>query len=244
MVRHSGHRGDNDHGAVTDRTGRIEGCTITASSRGLRGRHSTSDLPSTLNPLPACFHYDTGALRSSTQPPPIPFRSRPPLPSHPSYTHLPYEPYGSAHPPSHLQIVYDPYLHAPIVRPHIPYRSVALEPIQEFNSQPRQIGVELFYQIVGAAPQDFLYGTYGHIATAYGVSSSECYIGRHSTDKGFEGDRDERVDDNGDGDDDNQDDGENAGDEEQPVLVAPARGSDRWPRHGQGKGCPAVLCQS
>ncbi|KAI5676694.1 hypothetical protein M9H77_07644 [Catharanthus roseus] len=153
MVRPSGRRGDDDLGPVTDRTGLVEGRTITASSRGLRGRHSISDLPSTPNPLLASFHYDTGAPESSIQPPPVPFRSRPPLPSHPSYTLVPYEPYGFAHPPSHPpDIVYDPYLDAPTVRPHIPYRSVAQEPPQEFSSQLSQIRVEFFYQMVGAAP--------------------------------------------------------------------------------------------
>ncbi|KAI5661384.1 hypothetical protein M9H77_20707 [Catharanthus roseus] len=45
MVRPSGRRGDDDLGPVTDRTGRVEGRTVTPSSRGVRGRHSTSDLP-------------------------------------------------------------------------------------------------------------------------------------------------------------------------------------------------------
>ncbi|KAI5658460.1 hypothetical protein M9H77_27253 [Catharanthus roseus] len=180
------------------------------------------------------------ASGSSTQPPPVPFRSRPPLPSHPSYTPVPYEPYGSSHPPSHSpDTVYDPYLHAPTVRPHIPYRFVAQKPLQEFSSQPRQIG-------------DSSYSTYGHTTTAFGFSSSEPYIERHSIDRGFEGDRglgeehdrvrslhiegeaDERLDD--DGDDDDHDDGEDAGDEEQHIPVAPASGSDGRPRHKKGKG--------
>ncbi|KAI5676688.1 hypothetical protein M9H77_07638 [Catharanthus roseus] len=124
MVRHSGYRGDDDLSPVTNRTGRVEGRTITASSRGT---------------------------------------------------------------------VYDPYLNAPTVRPHIPYRSAAQEPLKEFNGQPRQIGVEFFYQMMGTAPQDSSYSTYGHIAIAYGVSSSKPYIGRHSTYRGFEGDRGKRL---------------------------------------------------
>ncbi|KAI5664905.1 hypothetical protein M9H77_24228 [Catharanthus roseus] len=148
MVRPSGHRGDDDLGPVTDRTGRVEGCTIITSSRGLMGRHSTSDLPSTPNPLPAGFHYDTGAPGSSTQPSTVPFRSRPPLSSHLSHTPMPYEAYGSAYPSSHpTGTVYDPYLHAPTVQPHIPYRSAAQEPLKEFSGQPRQIGIEFFYQM-------------------------------------------------------------------------------------------------
>ncbi|KAI5657286.1 hypothetical protein M9H77_26079 [Catharanthus roseus] len=120
MVRPSSHRGDDDLGPVTDKACRVEGRTITTSSR------------------------DT---------------------------------------------VYDPYLYAPTVRPHIPYRSTAQEPLQEFSGLPRQIEVEFFYQIVAAASQDSSYSIYGHTATAYGVSSSELYLGRHSTDRGFEGDR-------------------------------------------------------
>ncbi|KAI5682774.1 hypothetical protein M9H77_04002 [Catharanthus roseus] len=234
MVRPSGRRGDDDLGPVTDRTGLVEGRTITASSRGLRGRRSTFDLLSTLNSLPAGFHYDTGAPESSTQPPPLSFRSRPPLPSHLSHTPVPYEAYGSTHPPSHpqTQCMIPTYI-ASTVRPHIPYRSAAQEPLKEFSGQPRQIGVEFFDQMVGTAPQDSSYSTLGYTATAYDVSFSEPYIGRHSTDRGFEGDR---AYDDGDGDDDDQDDGEDAGDEEQPVPVAPASGSDGRPRHGKRKG--------
>ncbi|KAI5662764.1 hypothetical protein M9H77_22087 [Catharanthus roseus] len=72
----------------------------TASFGGLRGRHTTSHLLSTLNPLPAGFHYDTGAPGSSTQPLPVPFRSRPPLSSYMSHTPVPYETYRYAHPSS------------------------------------------------------------------------------------------------------------------------------------------------
>ncbi|KAI5664703.1 hypothetical protein M9H77_24026 [Catharanthus roseus] len=90
MVRPNGCRGDVDLGPVTDRTGRLEGRPVTASSRGEAG--------------------------SSTQPPVVPFRSRPPLQPQLSYTPVSYEPYGSAHPHSHpTDIVYDPYLHAPIM---------------------------------------------------------------------------------------------------------------------------------
>ncbi|KAI5658600.1 hypothetical protein M9H77_27393 [Catharanthus roseus] len=164
----------------------------------------------------------------------------PPLPSHLSHTPVLYEVYGSAHLPSHSpDTVYDPYIHAPIVRPHIPYRFIVQELLKEFSCQTRQIGVEFFYQMVGAAPQDSSYSILGYTATTYGVSSSEPYIGRHSTNKGFEGDRglgeehdrvrslhiegeaDERVDDDGD-------------DEEQPLPVAPASGFDLVT--GKGKG--------
>ncbi|KAI5666326.1 hypothetical protein M9H77_16179 [Catharanthus roseus] len=60
MVRPSGSRGDDDLGPVTDRTGRVEGYTVAASSRGVRERHSTSDLPVTATPLAPGFHHGTG----------------------------------------------------------------------------------------------------------------------------------------------------------------------------------------
>ncbi|KAI5678016.1 hypothetical protein M9H77_08966 [Catharanthus roseus] len=113
MVRPSGRRRYDDLGPVTNRTGRVQGRTITASSRG--------------------------APKSSTQPLPVPFRSRPLLPSHLSHIPVLYEAYGSAH--QHSQpppAVYDPYLAAPTVRSHIPYRSLAQEPLTEFSGPARQ----------------------------------------------------------------------------------------------------------
>ncbi|KAI5652331.1 hypothetical protein M9H77_29518 [Catharanthus roseus] len=145
MVRPNGRRRGDDLGLVTDRTGRVQGRTITASSRGMKGRYSTSDLPATPIPLPAGIHYDIGAPESSTQPLPVPFRSRPPFPSYLSHTPVPYEAYGSAHlhsqPPS---AVYDPYLVAPTVCPHIPYRSSAQETLTEFSGPAIQLGADFF----------------------------------------------------------------------------------------------------
>ncbi|KAI5676748.1 hypothetical protein M9H77_07698 [Catharanthus roseus] len=88
------YRGDADLGPVTDRTGQVEGRPVTTSSRA----------------------------GSSTQPPAVPFRSRPSLQPHLSHTLVPYEPYGSAHPSSHpTDTAYDLYLHAPtVVRSRIP----------------------------------------------------------------------------------------------------------------------------
>ncbi|KAI5648353.1 hypothetical protein M9H77_34358 [Catharanthus roseus] len=98
---------DDELGHVTDKTGRVHGCTVTTSSRGVRGRHSTSDLPATHTPLALGFHHGTGAPGSSTQTPTVPFRSRPPLQLQLSYTPVPYEAYESAHPePSHPQTQY------------------------------------------------------------------------------------------------------------------------------------------
>ncbi|KAI5674384.1 hypothetical protein M9H77_14748 [Catharanthus roseus] len=56
----NGRRGDDDLGPVIDRTGRVEGRIITASSRGVRWRYSTSDLPVTPTPLAPGFHHGTG----------------------------------------------------------------------------------------------------------------------------------------------------------------------------------------
>ncbi|KAI5668659.1 hypothetical protein M9H77_18512 [Catharanthus roseus] len=252
-----GRRGDADLGLVTDRTSRVEERPVTDSSRGVRGRHSTSDIPVTPTPLAPSFHHGTGEAGSSTQPPAVPFRSRPPLHPHLSHTPVPYEPYGSAHPPSHHKdIVYDPYLQAPtVVRPRIPYRSA----IQR---------VEFFDQMLGAAHQDSSCSTHGYSHAEYGVSSSDPYV-PGPADRVSEGDRvfgeeQERVrslhiqgeaeergdgdgdggdsdggDDDGDGGDDDHDDGDDDGDEEQPVYVAPvapASGSDGRPCHGKGKG--------
>ncbi|KAI5666519.1 hypothetical protein M9H77_16372 [Catharanthus roseus] len=69
MVRPEARRGDDDLGVVTDRTSQVEGCAVTASSGGVRGRHSKSDIPSTSAPIAPGMYYDPGAPGSSTQPP-------------------------------------------------------------------------------------------------------------------------------------------------------------------------------
>ncbi|KAI5657905.1 hypothetical protein M9H77_26698 [Catharanthus roseus] len=51
MVRLGARRGDDDLRTVTDKTGRVEGRTVTTSSRGVRGCHSTSDISSTSVPI-------------------------------------------------------------------------------------------------------------------------------------------------------------------------------------------------
>ncbi|KAI5659423.1 hypothetical protein M9H77_28216 [Catharanthus roseus] len=192
----------------------------------------------------------------------------PPFQPHLSHTPVPYEPYGSAHPPSHpIDTVYHPYLHAPtVVRPRIPYRSAIQEPILYDRGQPRQIGVEFFYQMLGATHQDSSCSTHGYSQAEYGVSSSYPYV-LGPADRVFEGDRvvgkeqervrslhiqgeaDERGDDDGDGgdddgdggddDQDDDDDDDDDGDEEQTVyvaLVAPISGSDRRSRHEKREG--------
>ncbi|KAI5656299.1 hypothetical protein M9H77_25092 [Catharanthus roseus] len=59
MVRPRGRIGDADLGPVTDRISRVEGSPVTVSSRGVRGQHSTSDLPVIPTPLAPGFHHGT-----------------------------------------------------------------------------------------------------------------------------------------------------------------------------------------
>lgn len=147
--------------------------------------------------------------------------------------------------------MYDPYLHASIVRPHIPYRSLAQEPLYEFTDPARKLRADFFDQIVGGVPSDYSYSTHDYTATDYGILSLEPFIGRDSGDMGLEGDRGlgeepDRIrslyiegDDNDRVHDDNDDDGDNAGDDYQLVPLAPVppgSSSDGRPRHGKGNG--------
>ncbi|KAI5663094.1 hypothetical protein M9H77_22417 [Catharanthus roseus] len=52
------HRGDYDLGLVTYMTGRVEGCSVTASSHSVRGHPSTSDVLSTPAPYGPGIYYD------------------------------------------------------------------------------------------------------------------------------------------------------------------------------------------
>ncbi|KAI5649073.1 hypothetical protein M9H77_35078 [Catharanthus roseus] len=124
--------------------------------------------------------------------------------------------------------VHDPYLAAPTVCPHIPYRSSAQEPLTEFSGPVRQLGEDFFEQMVGVVQPDSSYSTHGYTARDYGILSSEPFMGRQSADLRFEGNR-------GFGEEPDMD----AGDEEQPVPlahVAPTSGSDGWPHNDKGKG--------
>ncbi|KAI5656884.1 hypothetical protein M9H77_25677 [Catharanthus roseus] len=248
----NGRRGDANLGPVTDRTGRVEGRLVLALSRGVRGRHSTYDIPVTPIPLAPGSHHGTGEAGSSTQPLAVPFRSRPPLHPHQSHTPVSYEPYGSAHPSSHhTDTVYDLYLEAPtIVRPRIPYLSAFQEPILYDGSQ-----------MLGAACQDsscstheYCHAEYDRVPEGDRVFGEEqervrsLHIQEESDEKGDDDGGDcgdgEGGDGDGDGDggDDDQDNGD--GDEEQPVYVAPvapASGSDGRSCHGNGKGLTGSL---
>ncbi|KAI5671051.1 hypothetical protein M9H77_11415 [Catharanthus roseus] len=210
MVRSSGRRGDDDLGTVADRTGRVEGRTVIASSRGLRGQHSTSDILSTPTPFATGMYYATGAPGSSAQPPHIPIRFRPPLLSHCPHTPVPYDIYGSSHPPSQPPpALYDPYVHASFVRPHIPYRCIVQEPMNEFSGLGRKLGAEFWDQMVDAVPID---------SSVHGDNDDD------------DNDVDVDVD-----DDDDDDDGVEAGGEEGHVPVAPASLSGRSHNKGPDK---------
>ncbi|KAI5662957.1 hypothetical protein M9H77_22280 [Catharanthus roseus] len=212
MVRPSGCRGDDDLGPVTGRTGRVQGRTVTASSRGVRGRHSTLDLPSTPTPLPPSFYYDTGAPGSSTQPPFVPFRSRPPLPLHLSQTPVPYEAYGFAHP--HSQ---PPLTMVGAVQPDSSYST--------HSYTVRDYGVSSSEPFMERQSADLRFE--GDRGLGKEPDRDE------RADDGGNGDGD---DDDDDDDDDNDDEGEDAGDDEQSVPVAPASRFDGWPHHGKEKG--------
>ncbi|KAI5648931.1 hypothetical protein M9H77_34936 [Catharanthus roseus] len=250
MVRPSGRRGDANLGPVTDRIGRVEGRPVTASSRGVRGRHSTSDIPVTPTLLAPGFHHGIGEAGSSIQPPAVPSRFRPPLHPHLSHTPVPYEPYGSAHPPSHhTDTLYDPYLQAPtVVRPRIPYRSAIQEPILYDGSQPRQIeyGVSSYDPYVPGptdrvSETDRVFGEEQERVRSLHIQGEADERGDDDSDGG---DGDSGGDDDGDGGDDDHDDGNDDGDKEQPVYVAPvalASGSDERLHHGKGKGLTGNL---
>ncbi|KAI5668743.1 hypothetical protein M9H77_18596 [Catharanthus roseus] len=202
MVRPSVRRRGNDLGPVTDRTGRVEGCTITASSRGLRDRYSTSDISSTLTPFATEIYYDTSAPGSSTQPPHIPIRSRTPLPSHRLHTSVPYDIYGSSHPPSQPPpSLYDPYIHASSIHPHIPYRPKVQEPLNEFSGPGRKLGAVFFSSLWAESLPIHL--------TVHMIIQPLIMV------------------DHDDDDDNNDDDGDDAKDEE-PIPMAPGSSSGNF----------------
>ncbi|KAI5683177.1 hypothetical protein M9H77_04405 [Catharanthus roseus] len=168
MVR-PGARGDDDLGAVTDRTGRVERRAVTASSRGVRGRHSTSDIPSTSAPIAPGI-------------PPIPFTTHPPpTTSYHPYTPVPYDPYRYSQPP---QTLYDPYAHAP----SLPIRMPDLDPTQHFSRT--QIPLN---DLAGSVLVDSSYSGAEYGATARGISSSDVGLGRDSVMSKIAGSRQKRL---------------------------------------------------
>ncbi|KAI5683353.1 hypothetical protein M9H77_04581 [Catharanthus roseus] len=242
MVRPGARRGDDDLGAVTDRTGRVECRAGTASSRGVRGHHSTSDIPSTSEPIALGMYYDPGAPGSSTSPL-IPFTTHPPTTLYHSYAPVPYDPYGYSQPP---QTSYDPYAHAS----SLPIRMPGLDPTQHFSRTQillndvsglgLQLDAQFFEQLVGSSPMDSSYSGAEYGATARGNSSSNVGLGRDSV--GFlrihssEGNEDEREDDGGHDDGDDDDDDDDNDDDHKPVLVVEASSSGHRPKPGKEKG--------
>ncbi|KAI5648028.1 hypothetical protein M9H77_34033 [Catharanthus roseus] len=197
MVRPSDRRGDDDLGPVTRRT-------------GVRGQHSTSDLPSTPTTLLVGLHYDTGTFGSSTQPLFVPFRSRPPFQSHLSHTSVPYAAYRYAH------------LHS---QPP-PAMVGAVQPDSSYSTHGYTAGD---YDVSSSKP--FIGRQSSYLRFEGDRSLGEEPNKDKRADNGGDGDDDD--------DDDDDDDGEDAGDEEQPVPlvpVAPASGFDGRPRHKKGKG--------
>ncbi|KAI5683303.1 hypothetical protein M9H77_04531 [Catharanthus roseus] len=209
-----------------------------------------------LDPLTDRTDRVEGALGSSAQPPHIPISSRPPLLSHHPHTPVPYDIYGSSHPPSQpLPALYDPYVHALSVHPHIPYRSIVQEPMNEFSGPGRKLGAKFQDQMVGAVPTDSSYNTHECIATDYGISSSDpfgldpepamvgsLHISREDVGM-VHGDSDD------DDDVDDDDDGAEAGGEEKPITVAPvaptsSSGSRPCPRKGKGLTGSFILVMS
>ncbi|KAI5673055.1 hypothetical protein M9H77_13419 [Catharanthus roseus] len=186
--------------------GRVEGRTVTVSSRGARGRHSTSDLPATPTHLAPGFHhvYDS-YLHASTIRPRIPYRSVTQEPilefigqQRQIGTEFFYQMFGTA--PQDSSCSTPGYSHTEYgVSSFIPYVSRPADWVCEGDISfegDRGVGEE----------QERVESLY------------------------IDGEADERGDDGGD---DDQDEGDDVVDEEQPVPVAPvghASGSNGHPR--------------
>ncbi|KAI5653924.1 hypothetical protein M9H77_31111 [Catharanthus roseus] len=165
MVR-PGACSDDDLGAVTDRTGRVECRATIASSRDMRGCHRTIDIPSTSAPIAPGIYYNPGAPGSSTQPPPILFTTHPPPTT--SYHPVPYDPSGYSQPP---HTSYDLYAHAP----SLPIRMPSLDSTQHFSRTQIPLN-DLFKQLNESIPVDLSYSVAEYRATACGISSSDVGI--------------------------------------------------------------------
>ncbi|KAI5672002.1 hypothetical protein M9H77_12366 [Catharanthus roseus] len=122
------------------------------------------------------MYYDPGAPGSSTQPPPIPFRTHSPTISYHLYTPVPYDPYGYYQPP---QTSYDPYTHTP----SLSIRMSGLDPTQHFSitqiplndvSGPGlHLGAQFFEQLAGSVPVDSSPSGAKYGATTRGNPSSD-----------------------------------------------------------------------
>lgn len=58
-------RRNGDLGLVADTSGRLQSCTVIVSSQGMRGRHSTSNILTTLDPVGPGIYHDAPGLRSN-----------------------------------------------------------------------------------------------------------------------------------------------------------------------------------
>ncbi|KAI5671861.1 hypothetical protein M9H77_12225 [Catharanthus roseus] len=230
MVRLGAHS-DDDLGAVIDRTARVERRAVTASSRGMRGRHSTLDIPSTSAPIAPDIT-------------PIPFTTHPsPTTSYHPYTPVPYDPYGYSQPP---QTSYDPYAHAP----SLPIRMLGLDltqhfsrtqiPLNDVSGPGLQLGAQFFEQLAGSVPVDSSYSGAEYGATPRGISSSDAGLGRDSgTSRSEEAGRVGYLrihssEDNEDKreDDDDYDNSDDDDDDHEPVPVVEASSSGHRPAPG------------
>ncbi|KAI5654165.1 hypothetical protein M9H77_31352 [Catharanthus roseus] len=186
MVRPGGRRGDDDLGPVMDWTGQVEGRTVIASSRGLKGRHSTFDILSTPTPFASGMYYDTGA--------------RVPLLNHHIYRlALVLLSYHTAHTLwCHMIYIYIYMdLHIYHLSPHPHYMipiSMVQEPMNEFSGPGRKLGAEFQDQMVGAVPTDSSYNTHECTAIDYSVCSSDPFVRKDFGDIGTEGSRNKRPD--------------------------------------------------
>lgn len=103
---------------MADSSSRLHGRTLIASSWGLRGHHSTFDIPTTSTPAVLGIYYDPSVPGSSIQPPLRPSRMRmPPSTLHGSYFSIAYHTYDS----SSLQ----PYSNYPISSSYDSYVSAS-----------------------------------------------------------------------------------------------------------------------
>ncbi|KAI5649687.1 hypothetical protein M9H77_35692 [Catharanthus roseus] len=224
MVRPEAHRGDDDLGLVTDRTGRVQDRVVITSSRGVRGRHNTFDILATPAPLGPGIYYDPSAPGSSTQP--SLYGLRPVLLPHHTIHTLPYP-----------MILMDLVSHH--ISPHL-YHMIHMhmlllclpQPLNEVSGGPRlQLAAKFFEQLVLGVQADLSYSTGNYAAIDYGHPSSEPCSGRDSGTT-FESDRGQSEEPDMVrfvyiGDEDDQD---------EPVPVAPASSSSVRPAPGKGKG--------
>ncbi|KAI5675666.1 hypothetical protein M9H77_06616 [Catharanthus roseus] len=239
MVWLGARRGDDDLGPVTDRAGWVEGRAVIASSRGVRGRHSTSHIPYTSAPIGPGMYYEPGATRSSTQAPSIPFRTHPLTTSHHPYTLVPYDPYAYSQAP---RTSYDPYAHAPFLPICIPgldpkqYFSRTQIPLNEVIGPGLQLGAHFFEQLAGSIQVDSSYSGAEYGATDRGNYSSDAgWVGiLCEDDGGHDNDDDDDDDDDDDGDGDGDDDGDGNDHELVPMVEALSSGHRLTP--GKGKG--------